>query len=65
MSEDLPMADEKPVTRSLVDPAVDLRRQGQALAEAISSARLQGYVVDASDLENIIVSATRIVETSA
>lgn len=57
------MADEKPVARTPVDPALALRRQGQALAEAISAARLQGYVVDASDLENIIVSATRFVET--
>ncbi len=57
------MADEKPVARPPVDPALALRRQGQALAEAISAARKQGYVVDASDLENIIVSATRIVET--
>jgi hypothetical protein len=63
MSADLPMADEKPVARPPVDPALALRRQGQALAEAISAARKQGYVVDASDLENIIVSATRIVET--
>jgi len=59
------MADEKPVTRTPTDPALDLRRQGQALAEAISVARLRGYVVDASNLENIIVSATRNVETSA
>ena len=63
MSEDPLMADEKPVSRTPTDPSPELRRQGQTLAEAISAARQRGYVVDASDLENIIVSATRNVET--
>lgn len=57
------MADDKPIVTKDAAPAAPdvatiLRKQGSDLADAIRAAQVAGYAVDASNIDNIVVSAT-------